>query len=194
MQRTLTPTRLSALTAALESESLSPYDLEAQLEEMGLDPMDENVQALLAAYRPVQSDIDEDDIPEESRTVSPAPDHRSPTRHNPTHPEIEEDELHVEQEQEQRSEEARLGSLGIEIPGELAHIKDIEVKLWLETLHLEHLGAMFEECGISVADIPGLTNASLRMMGVTNPDDCATLLNAISTHQTVEEEIEEEDL
>ena len=190
------------------------HEVELHLAEMGIDKKDDNVQAILAAYR------DRDVIAEELESSLSI----SPTKSQFTIDSMEvcgTRYVHVEEDvMDNGSDTANLtnasttycrhldsagfrtlasgtGELPMtEIPEQqvVSQEKNQELMAWLDSLEMGQYCELFEDYGITVHELPNLTGQTLQGMGVQNPEHRAILLRELSNFQTVDEEIEVHDV
>eukprot|EP01010_Urceolus_cornutus_P000143 NODE_1021_length_1159_cov_187.387387_g775_i0.p1 GENE.NODE_1021_length_1159_cov_187.387387_g775_i0~~NODE_1021_length_1159_cov_187.387387_g775_i0.p1 ORF type:complete len:200 (+),score=71.81 NODE_1021_length_1159_cov_187.387387_g775_i0:95-694(+) len=174
--RALTPGSLDAIGAALESDAMSVAEVEATLLSLGVDVEDDWVQAILGAYRGDPEDPQEGVIPFPVQEEGGVPEEQ------------------WQQQQQQQGEGEGEDGQQPEGPneGDEEAPYDDGLEEWLISIDLLQYLPIFQECGLTVADLPKLTNASLRMMDIIEPEHRATILNDLKTRFPPEEKVDTE--
>mmetsp|Transcript_27898 Transcript_27898/g.50338 ORF Transcript_27898/g.50338 Transcript_27898/m.50338 type:complete len:232 (-) Transcript_27898:50-745(-) len=227
MFRPVTPGKLETLTAVLDSNAMTPHEVESYLDELGIDKHDESVQAILVAY---QADHD---IAEEVEVTSDAASPMSRNHHSTESIEVcGHRYLPVDDDFLQSPYGSAYGSTfsqhvstmnntppsfsladghdghdgEIVNTGDARNVVDIptylpeqllanqEVLTWLKSLELGQYAPIFEDYGITANELPNLSGQTLQGMGIENAQHRAMLLRELANFQTVDEEIEVQDV
>ena len=224
MLRPVTPGKLETLTAVLDSNAMTPHEVGSYLDELGIDKHDECVQAIMVAYQADHDIAEEVEVTSEAVSPSSKHHHSTDSIEVYGHRLVPVDEdflqspygsaygsttfsQHVSTMNNTTPESHSLhdghdGHDGeIVNTGDSRHAIDIptylpeqEVLTWLKSLELGQYAPIFEDYGITANELPNLSGQTLQGMGIENAQHRAVLLRELANFQTVDEEIEVQDV